>query len=125
MIQIVKLDNLTCRGEINYEEIIHDSVGFVVNNAIDKDKRDLYNATQGRWKCSIRKVRSAELVFSLYRGMIVGIWIPEKWYESDIKGRVYFEGIQCEDEIILERYLYKKVPKAYSVVRYYGNLKNK
>ena len=59
MIQIVKLDNLICRGEINYEEIIHDSVGFVVNNAIDKDKRDLYNATQGRWKCSIRKVRSA------------------------------------------------------------------
>lgn len=125
MRQIVNLENLVCKGELNHEDIIHDSVGFVVNNAIDKDKRDLYNATQGRWKCSIKKVREADLVFSLYRGMIVGIWIPETWYESDIKGRVYFEGKQCEDKDILDRYIYKKAPKAYSVVRYYGDLKNK
>ena len=45
MIQIVKLDNLTCRGEINYEEIIHDSVGFVVNNAIDTD---IYNTNNDK-----------------------------------------------------------------------------
>ncbi|WP_148556005.1 hypothetical protein TPDSL_34580 [Terrisporobacter petrolearius] len=123
MIEIEKLKNLKSQGEINYEDIVHDSVGFVVNNAIDKDNRDLYNATQGRWKCSIRKVKNADLVFSLYRGMIVGVWIPEKWYESDIKGRVYFEGRQCEDKDILDRYLYKTVPKAYSVVRYYGGLR--
>ncbi len=78
MMQIVKLEDLKCKGELNHEDIIHDSVGFVVNNAIDKDNRDLYNATQGRWKCSIRKVRNSDLVFSLYRGMIAGIWIPEK-----------------------------------------------
>ncbi|MDU6985308.1 MAG: hypothetical protein E6371_12910 [Terrisporobacter othiniensis] len=125
MEQIKKLKGLRCRGEINHEDIIHDSVGFVVNNAIDKDKRELYNATQGRWKCSIRKVKSVDLVFSLYRGIIVGIWLPEKWNESEVEGRVYFEGVACEDKEILDRYLYKKVPKAYSVVRYYGNLKNR
>lgn len=119
------LENLKCKGQLEYEDIIHDSVGFVINNAIDKDHRDLYNATQGRWKCNINKANMTDLVFSLYRGMIVGIWIPEKWYQSDIKGRIYFEGKECEDEEILGRYLYKKVPKSYSVVRYYGGLMNK
>ena len=57
--------------------------------------------------------------------MIVEIWIPDTWIESDIKGRVQWEGIKCEDKDIRNKYLYKKVPKAYSVVRYYGNISNK
>lgn len=119
------LEEVKCLGELIYEDIIHNSVGFVINNAIDKDNRGLYNATQGRWKCSLEKVKNVELVFSLYKGMIVEIWIPDTWIESDIKGRVQWEGIKCEDKDIRNKYLYKKVPKAYSVVRYYGNISNK
>lgn len=119
------LEEVKCLGELIHEDIIHNSVGFVINNAIDKDNRGLYNATQGRWKCSLEKVKNVELVFSLYKGMIVEIWIPDTWIESEIKGRVQWEGIKCEDKDIRNRYLYKKVPKAYSVVRYYGNISNK
>ena len=119
------LEEVKCLGELIHEDIIHNSVGFVINNAIDKDNRGLYNATQGSWKCSLEKVKNVELVFSLYKGMIVEIWIPDTWIESDIKGRVQWEGIKCEDKDIRNKYLYKKVPKAYSVVRYYGNISNK
>lgn len=117
----VYLDDIDCRGELDHRDIIHKSVGFVINNAIDKDGRDLYDATIGCWKCSLDRAREVDFVFSLYRTMIVGVWIPKKWESTHDGTRIKWEGIECEDKAILNRYLYKKVPKAYSVVRYYGH----
>lgn len=117
------LDTFKDKGELTYEDITHKSVGFVINNAIDKDKRGLYEATTGCWKCSINRVKEVELVFSLYRTYIVGIWIPKTWERTNEGTRVKWEGIRCTDEKILEKYLYKKAPKSYSAVRYYGNKK--
>ncbi|WP_270646756.1 hypothetical protein [Paeniclostridium hominis] len=109
-----------CRGELEHSDIVHKSVGFVINNAIDKDNRGLYDATTGCWKCSLDRAQSVELVFSLYRTYIVGIWIPKTWEITNDGTRIRWQGDKCSDKEILERYLYKKVPKSYSVVRYYG-----
>ena len=117
------LEDIDCRGELDHSDIVHKSVGFVINNAIDKDGKDIYNATTGCWKCSLERVSGVDLIFSLYRTMIVGVWIPKKWEEATNGTRVRWEGIECTDEAILNRYLYKKSPKAYSVVRYYGDNK--
>ena len=119
------LDNIQYIEELSHSDIIHNSIGFVINNAIDKDKRDLYDATKGRWKCSLEKAKNVDLVFSLYKGVIVEIWKPNFWKKSDIEGRIQWEGIKCEDEKIREMYLYKKAPKAYSAIRYYGDIKNR
>ena len=97
------LDNFKCSGELDHSDIIHKSVGFVINNAIDKDKRGLYDATTGCWKCSIDRAQSVQLVFSLYRTYIVGIWIPKKWEKTNDGTRIRWQGEKCSDnENVLE-----------------------
>ena len=85
MKQIEKLENLICKGEINHEDIIHDSVGFVVNNAIDVDKF--------KYDEKIRKEKRKELNIKDNQLVIghIGRFVQQKNHEFliDIFNEIY------------------------------------
>ena len=83
-------------------------------------QNDLYDVTRGVWKIGDRK-KYVEYVFSVYKGIIKGIYKVNAWYPAgttnyenrgfsgvDVEGRWEFTGEKAEKEIIT-KYLGKDV----------------
>ena len=79
----------------------------------------IYEATRFAWKLSKSKVKDAELVIAHTQGMIVGVFVPEKWLAAtsenfpgreNVPGRIGFEGKDAP-EVIRKMYIGRSVPK--------------
>jgi hypothetical protein len=87
---------------------------------------EVYEQVRGYWKISLGSAKKVDYIFAIYKGLIKGIYVPQKWYRVDLKienhdaprefelkqgdnhGRVYFKGIKA-DQLILDYYLNKDV----------------
>jgi len=99
-------------------EIAHKAIFINVNISADEDI-SLYEATRKAWRMSIHRARKAELVLANYKGLIIGVFVPEKWYHSDLNGqsskvsnRIAFEGREA-DAYLKKLYKGKQVPDSY------------
>jgi hypothetical protein len=81
----------------------------------------LYEATRYSWKVSRSKVAKAELVLATFQGLIVGVFIPERWMDATaenfpgrepVPGRLGFVGEEAPADI-KALYVNKRVPEKY------------
>lgn len=94
---------------------------IIMINVNDAEQRELYNATRYAWKLNKDKAEEAEYVLAVCKGLIRGVFKPNKWLDATPEnfpgrelrpGRSGFEGEVAPPEIC-EMYLRKKVPDEY------------
>ena len=107
------------RGAMHYKEIIQRYIAYeidflhkcllikVPDSALNLD---LYEATRKAWKLSLEKAKKAELVLSIYRGLVVGVFKPKEWYlVIEEPGRIGFHG-EIVSPLISDHYFGKRLP---------------
>ena len=77
-------------------------------NKTYKSERSLYDATRKHWKLNRNKLDSIDYVCGEYRGIIRGVFKPERWLFNETEKRWYFEGYEVIEEEILNLYLNKE-----------------
>jgi uncharacterized protein len=117
-------------GTMHAEEIIrrysaepaiikHKVIMITINRTVNETS--IYEATRHAWKIDKEKAKHAEFIFSVVRGMIVGVFVPEIWLEAttlnfpgreDRPGRIGFEGREADSKI-LKIYVGKRIPGEY------------
>lgn len=85
-------------------------------------ERSIYNATHLAWKLDKNRADRVEYVLAVIQGMIVGVFIADKWMEAtkvnfpeleaDRTGRYGFNGKEAPQEI-KTLYMRKRVPDSY------------
>lgn len=110
---------------------VHRTIAIVINNSVME--RSIYDAVRGTWKLSEPRAQKAELVVAVSKGLIVGVFVPERWLratpenfhflETERPGRLGFEGRRAP-KAVEDLYLFKRPPAkrrgAANPVRYYG-----
>ncbi len=100
-------------------EITHRSLLITVNQSIEE--RPVYDAVRFAWKLKPKRAEGAELVMAVRNGLIVGVFVPERWWPAAPEhfpgkplrpGRYGFEGHEAPTEI-LRQYLRKRIPEKY------------
>lgn len=115
-------------GTMHAEEIIrryaakpaefkHKALLITINRSAAENS--IYEATRFAWKLSKSKVRDAELVIAHIQGMIVGVFVPERWMEAtsenfpgreDAPGRLGFEGKDAPEKT-RKMYIGRSIPQ--------------
>jgi len=81
----------------------------------------LYEATRYAWKVTPKRAARAQIVVACRRGMIIEVFVAEKWLPATprnfpgreaIPGRYGFFGVEAPDDIRLQ-YINKRVPDEY------------
>lgn len=90
------------------EEIRHNLMTINVNKTY-KRENDLYEATRKYWVANLLTVEKMDYVLSEYRGIVRGVYKPEKWIKEG--KRLLFEGYEVKDKEILDLYLNKALPR--------------
>jgi uncharacterized protein len=94
---------------------------ILINVSRSATERSLYEATRYAWKMDRRKAGEAEVVLANRQGLIVEVFVPERWLEAtdenfpgreDRPGRIGFEGDIAPPEI-RQLYMRKRVPDEY------------
>ncbi len=82
---------------------------------------DLLDAVSYAWRLKKQKAESAEVILATFQGLIVGVFIAEKWLEAthdnfpgktEVKDRYGFIGSEAPQDI-KERYINKVIPDKY------------
>ncbi|NMB01807.1 MAG: hypothetical protein GX971_09920 [Firmicutes bacterium] len=102
-------------------ELKHKVIMISINRSLS-DGQDVYNATRFAWVLSKSRAEKAEYILAVKQGIIVEVFLPDKWMEAtkdnfpefgkDIEKRYGFIG-NVADDIIRELYKYKRVPDKY------------
>jgi len=99
-------------------EFRHKSLMINVNRSALE--QSLYEATRFAWKLNPRKAVEAELVLSVVRGLVVGVFVADHWLEANtknfpgkesIEGRYGFTGREAGCDI-KKLYIGKKIPQS-------------
>jgi hypothetical protein len=76
-----------------------------IQNAINNDRKDLYEATRGNWSAAKASCNSDNIAFvvGIYEGKVLSAYIPTQWYTviADGEGereRRRFDGIPVDQE---------------------------
>ena len=114
--QIKKIDEFLPESLTDVE---HDLILININKLYKRgmSKKDLYEATRASWVISLKSVENIKYVCSVYRGIIKGVFIIDKWkiIESNIKefkgyNRKGFDGKPASKKI-WDKYYNKDVSK--------------
>lgn len=77
-----------------------------IQNAMNHDRKDLYEATRGNWPAAKANCNAGNIDFvvGIYEGKVLSAYIPTKWYTviEDGEGeneRRRFDGIPASQEI--------------------------
>jgi uncharacterized protein len=107
--------------EAKEAEFKHNLIMINVNRYNSADQ-DLYDAVRYAWRISIQRAKKAQFVLAVRQGLIMGVYVPEKWLpatEANFPGfpkledqRVGFQGREAPQEI-KRLYLHKRVPDKY------------
>ena len=83
------------------------------------DRNSLYEAVRYAWKLDPRKAQNAQLVLAVDRGLIIGVFIAEKWLPATVQnfpgiaadrtGRWGFVGREAPRNVA-DLYLHHRVP---------------
>ncbi|MEK6746128.1 MAG: hypothetical protein AABY33_03765 [Pseudomonadota bacterium] len=102
------------------EEIVfHHKVLMINIGRSATEKESIYEAVRYAWKIDPKKARQAELVLAMQQGLVVGVFIAEKWLEAtpeNFMGREALLGMRwgfigCEAAAdIAKIYLRKRLP---------------
>lgn len=69
--------------------------------------QDVYEVVRYAWRMSIQKAQQAKYVMAVKSGLIVGVFLPQRWLEAtsehfpgrgSVSGRVGFVGISAEEK---------------------------
>ena len=103
------------------EEVLFQHKALMINVNRSATADTLYEATRFAWRLSIHKAQQAEVILSVRYGIIIGVFVAEKWLPTTrenfplrepVPGRYGFVGERASRE--LEKiYLGKKLPKDY------------
>ena len=66
----------------------------------NRERANLYECTRKYWRLNGERVRHADLVFAVYRGVVIGVFRPHSWHRTQCAkyaGRWEFEGEQLVD----------------------------
>lgn len=99
----------------------HKTIIITINRS--SEDKSPYDAVRYAWKMSKNKVREAEIVVASVRGVIKGVFVPERWLDATPKnfpqlcteagkGRIGFEGRDAPQEL-QDLYLNKRIPEEY------------
>ena len=100
--------------EIDFQ---HKVLMITVNNSV-LEKESVYEAVRHAWKLNPKKAKQAELVLALQQGLVVGVFVPEKWMKATTKnfpgrpdrpGRWGFVGSEAPEDIA-KLYLRTRLP---------------
>lgn len=111
------------------KEYIKDNVLIIKINRLYRPNMtidEIAEATRGHWRISLAKAKKVDYVFSVYRGLIVGVFKPIEWHDStvlsndfprqhefekrNLNHRKYFTcDILDENSDIGKKYLYKNI----------------
>lgn len=90
---------------------------ITVNRSLTQ--KSIYDAVRYAWKLSRKKAEKAEFVLAVQQGLIIGVFVADKWLEATTKnfpdtsadrpGRLGFYGHEAPEEIA-NLYLRKRVP---------------
>ncbi|HEX3652167.1 MAG TPA: hypothetical protein VHU18_05010 [Rhizomicrobium sp.] len=99
-------------------EFAHNAILITINRSITEGK-SIYDAVRYAWKIDAKKAQKAELVLAVQQGLIVGVFVPERWLEattanfpgtvSDRSGRRGFVGREAPHDIS-SVYLRRRIP---------------
>lgn len=92
---------------------------LLININRSATERGIYEAVRYAWKLDPKKAQKAEIVLAVLQGLIVGVFIADKWMEATTSnfpgtlskwlGRWGFEGREAPENIS-KLYLRKKLP---------------
>lgn len=97
----------------------HRIVFFTIRRSV-LTERGAYEGCRGVWRMSRSRAERADLVMPVTDGVVVGVFVPERWIDAtivsfpahiteDLSGRIGFIGHDAEDEI-RTRYIGKRLP---------------
>jgi uncharacterized protein len=91
---------------LNENKITHNLLLININKTYESGL-SIYEATRKNWKLKEERVKKIDFVCGEYKGIIRGIYKPEKWYHTKNRKRMYFEGTDVKDQKIIKMYLNK------------------
>jgi uncharacterized protein len=101
------------------EAVFEHSVLLITINRSASEKDSVYDAVRYAWKLDPEKARRAELVLAVQQGVIVGVFVADKWMEatttnfpgtaSDRLPRWGFVGREASADIV-HQYIRHRVP---------------
>jgi len=103
------------------EEVLFQHKALMINVNQTATAETLYEATRFAWRLSVHKAQKAEVVLSVRRGIIIGVFVVENWLPATrenfplrepVPGRYGFIGERAATEIE-KVYLGKKLPEHY------------
>lgn len=104
------------RGDVDINNLQDNIIAITLNKSLEGPS--LYERVRGNWKMSARHAEQADYVVAVYDGVIIGVFKPDKWEEIDDQNpiikkryRLRFTGKEVEDKKVVDRYLYKKLPR--------------
>lgn len=99
-----------------------------IRDAVLNERGSVYETVRRAWKVNKTRIAKIPYVLVSLNGVIVDVFIVEKWYEEEgTSGRYMFDGIQAPDEI-RNLFVHKRLPKHYmkkgmaSPVLYHDNI---
>jgi uncharacterized protein len=99
-------ESLFSAQPLNEFDIHHNLLLININKSF-KNGISPYEATRKHWKLNPKRLKDIEYVCGEYRGIIRGVYKPEKWLSYSTEKRWYFEGTEVTDNKILDLYLNK------------------
>ena len=95
----------------------HKVIMININNSAT-ERESIYEAVRHAWRLDPKKVMKAELVLAMRQGLVIGVFVPEKWCaatEENFPGRPTREGRwgfygHEADENISKQYLRRRLP---------------
>ncbi len=106
------------RYEANEATFTHRAIVINVNRTV-AERESVYAAVRYAWKLDPRKAAAAEIVLAVERGLIIGVFVADRWLEAtpenfpgtDVArpGRWGFVG-RAAEKAIADRYLRRRLP---------------
>jgi uncharacterized protein len=97
----------------------HKAILITINRSAT-ERESIYAAVRYCWKLDPKKAAEAEVVLAVQQGLIIGVFIPEKWLAAttdnfpgtpaDLPGRLGFIGKEAPENIA-KLYLRRRVPE--------------
>ena len=85
------------------------------------ERENIYEATRKYWKMNGERAKSATYVLSLYRGIVIAVFKPTRWYLSkEYEGRWEFEGKEIEDSPYLHKSVKNIITCGQNPITYYN-----
>ncbi len=85
----------------------HSVVAITVNRTVAE--KSVYQAVRSSWKISRGRAEQADYVLAVINGLIVGVFIADRWYPDEDGTRYEFDGREADDNV-RRMYINTRIP---------------